>query len=68
MQLLLPALYMAAIAAAQQCEGVMECCDSLQNSDSPEVIQLASLLGIVIPDAQVVQVGPTCAFPQKHLK
>ncbi|KFZ10143.1 hypothetical protein V501_05328 [Pseudogymnoascus sp. VKM F-4519 (FW-2642)] len=63
MQLLLPVLYMAAIAAAQptqQCEGAMECCNSLEDSNSPAIIQLASLLGIAIPDGQVGQAGLTC--------
>lgn len=47
----------------------MECCNSLQDSNSPAIEQLASLLGISIPPGgQVGQVGLACAFPQKHLK
>jgi hypothetical protein len=61
MQLSLPVLYMAAIAAGQLCKtGTLLCCESVQRVNDPAVAQLAGQLGIVLPPTG--QVGLTCAF------
>lgn len=64
MQFLLLVLYMAAIAAGQQCSsGTLQCCNAVESATNPAVQLLAGVLGIVLsPSAG--DIGLTCTFQQ----
>jgi hypothetical protein len=64
----LASLAMSTLAAATPLEtrtgqcatGSLQCCDSLQNADSPSIATLLGLLGVVVSDV-TAQVGVTCS-------